>query len=136
MKVISDEQARRGIYVSWINFNAQYEVGTKPNESRRRCEAFMKKHGIDMSNANAYGSAMAACQNLWFLQLGVSRVTSPLSANAFIAAVNRLGYSYTSVFAYYNFFSPERHDGNAGERVMRFDDGCKCFKYVTGAYKI
>ena len=136
LKFFSAEQARRSIYVTSLAVNDSYDEGWKPNASRKRCEALMKSKGIDMSDPNAHGAAVNACENLWFLQLGVQRLTGALSADAFVDTIERLGYSYTSPFAWYNFFSAQRHDGQAGERIMAFMDSCDCFKFVTKPYKI
>jgi hypothetical protein len=129
-------QAQGSISVGWTSLNASYDEGFRKNAQREKCYALMREHGIDMGNVNSQAAALEACTTLWFLQLLVSRVRGAITVNAMVSAVNRLGFGYTSPNSYYNYFSPTRHDGAAGVRIMYYVDSCTCYRFVPGAYKV
>ena len=103
---------------------------------KRERKRIMRAHGIDMSNLNAEAVAMAACDELWFLQDVFSRIHGLISASSFVGAVNGLGSNFNSDFSYSNFFSSSRHDGDGAARIAVFNDGCKCYKYSAPPYRV
>jgi hypothetical protein len=133
---LTPEDVRRAVSVGWIDLNEAYDVGWHPNPARERCFDIMRKHGIDMSDSANQNAALAACGQLWLFELAAGKVTGTFTVDGFMRAIENLGYSYTSPGAYFNHFTPTRHDGAAGVRYVRFHDSCQCFRYHGGAYKV
>jgi ABC-type branched-subunit amino acid transport system substrate-binding protein len=130
------DELKNSVNVAWGDTDAPYDAGWHQNATRERCEALMRKHGVDMSSVNAHVTALAACEELGFLQAVVARLGSaPLTADNFIAAVNALGGGVPSGMTYATNFSPSQHDGIAAVRNMRFVDSCTCYKYSSAPYK-
>ncbi len=129
-------QMHRSMSVTWVDFDNSYDVGWHPNQTRERCYKFMREHSIDMENENAASAALGACETFWYLQDVIGRIRGPLTQEGFLAAINTTGYSFTSVFAWYNYIGPTRHDGFAGIRIIRFDDACSCYAYLTTPYRV
>ena len=130
------EQVRRSISVEWLDVTAADDVGWRLNQPRERCYKIMAEAGYASEDGNAQVAMADACSTFWFLELILNRIQGPLSVAAAIDSVNSLGYAYQSTLSYYNYFSPEQHDGTAGARLVQFMDDCECFEYVTGAYKV
>ena len=130
-------QLRGSISVSWLNGDKSTDAGWHPNSARERCEALMRKNGVDMSNVNARAFAIEACDELWFFQAVTARMgDAPLSADNFMAAVNALGTQFAAAGTYGTRFTPARHDGVAAARIMKFVDSCTCYQYVTDPYSV
>ena len=132
------EQLRASVAVAWLDLNKAADEGTRVNQTRERCFALMRKHGVPMNNVNQEDAARSACDELSFLQTiingklnGVPRVN-----DAFIAAVNGLGTSFASASAYGTHFSATRHDGIAAARNIKFLASCDCWRYVTDPYRV
>jgi hypothetical protein len=131
------DQLRGSISVSWLNDQKSTDAGWHPNAARERCEALMRKNGVDMSNVNAHAFAIEACDELWFFQTVTARMGSAvLSADNFMAAVNALGTRFGSPGTYSTRFAPTRHDGVAAARIMKFVDSCTCYRYVSDPYAV
>ena len=96
----------------------------------------MRAHGIDMSNLNAQAAAMAACDEIWFIQLSFSRIRGLITAGSWVGGVNSIGAGFQSIFSYGNDFTASRHDGNGAARLAVFNDGCSCYKYPAPPYKV
>src|SRR5207248_5444077 len=125
LHVLSDRQAQGSVYVNWIDLGPDYEAGYHSNRNGQSCRKIMRKHGIDMSNTNSEAAALVACADMWFLQsVGeeLSALHLDLTSDAFITAVEHLGYSYLSTLDYANFFSAQQHDGVAGVRHAKYVD--------------
>jgi hypothetical protein len=134
--LVPASQLHRSVSVGWIDYEKSTEAGWHQNQQRLRCEAIMRKHGIDMSNLNALAAALRACREIWFLQAAFSHIGNVVSDNNLINAINGLGYSYLSPVSYANFFSATRHDGIGAVRLAVFNDGCSCYKYPAAPYRV
>ena len=137
--VLSNRQAQGSLYVNWTDLGASYEQGYHPNRNGQTCTKIMRKHGVDMSNANSQVAALLACTDMWFLQAvgtELSALNLPLTANNFMTAVSHFGYSYLSTTAYSNYFSAHQHDGIAGVRHARFDSSSNTYKWIGTIYKV
>ena len=131
-------QLREAVAVGWTDLNKASDEGWRVNQTRERCFALMRKHGVPMENANQENDARQACDELSFLGTiingklnGVPRVN-----DAFIAAVNGLGTSFASAAAYGTHFSATRHDGIAAARNIKFLASCDCWRFVTKPYRV
>jgi hypothetical protein len=56
------------------------------------------------------------------------------AADAWDAAADQLGSSYTSPYMWATTFRPGNHHGATYLRNLAFDEGCDCFKYVGKMY--
>src|SRR5205823_6610737 len=130
------DQLHRSLVVSWTDDASSKDQGWHANQARDRCEALMKKNGVDMSSVNAHAFAIEACDEFWFLQDVVAKVgTGTLTADSFMAAVNAVGTSVTSPSAYGVRLAANQHDGIAEARSMSFVDSCTCFRYTSDPYR-
>jgi hypothetical protein len=69
------------------------------------------------------------CEGLFFLQR-VLESAPELSPHGFLATVESLGTSYVPVTTFATQLGPQRHDGAASVRDLRFDESCDCWSYV------
>ncbi|HJP65380.1 MAG TPA: hypothetical protein VKA30_03650, partial [Actinomycetota bacterium] len=134
--LMPEKEAHRSLSVGWTDLDASYETGWHPNPQRVRCVKLMKDHGIDTTDPNALAAALDACDNLWFIQLVMNRMTGTISVDGFVNVVNTLRYEYLSTLSFATYFSASRHDGVAGVRIMNFVDSCSCYKFLTTPYKV
>lgn len=121
--------------VMWDNEDPDSDKGIKANTQRKRCFKLMRDNGVQLPNENAKGFALAACDEVWFFEAVGNRAPS-LSVAGFMQAVDGLGSAYRGPAAYANFFGPQRHDGVAAARNAVYKEGCGCFRFTTGAYRL
>lgn len=82
------------------------------------------------------GSVRRFCDGLFFLKFLLDNGAEPTTAGL-RAAVDALGTSYPSAWAFATSFGPGRHDGVAAGRTLTYDlDGCQCFVYSGGDIRI
>jgi hypothetical protein len=132
------EQLRRSISVEWDDSDEGADEGWRLNKARETCYAIMRKHNVPMTNGNEQADARTACEMLWFLQtiIDVKMPGNVITADAFIAGVNSLGWDFPSPTSYATHFSAAQHDGIAAARNTEFVNSCDCYKYVTDPYRV
>ena len=96
----------------------------------------MKRGGYDTGDLSALGFAYNAGDSLWFFRAAVERVQGILTDTTFTQAVDGIGYSFSSVQTYGNYFNATRHDGLGAARIAIFNDGCSCYKYPQRPYRV
>jgi hypothetical protein len=97
---------------------------------RSECHDIYRRAGVPLGDRSAYGqfAAYSICSNLLMLARVLSGRTdhSPAGLRAGIEA---LGSSPVSALNLRTGLSPRRHDGASAYRHLRFEDGCRCFRY-------
>src|SRR3954452_22480392 len=111
------------------------DPGTPYATARARCMKIMSDGGIDASNPNADANLVGVCDELFFMQQVGSHISGAISTASFINGVARLGTSYQPAGTYATSFVGRR-DGASQARNVAFDDGCTCYRYVSGRYGI
>jgi hypothetical protein len=71
------------------------------------------------------------CDSLFFLKQALDR-TNDLTVAGLQASAATLGTSYDSPYTWATKFAPGRTDGASKTMLMRYDDGCGCFKLRGG----
>ncbi len=128
------EQLKKATAVSWWSG----DVGPEETEatppalpsSRALCLRIMAEAGVDLAARAAKGSALITCDQLFFFKALFDRASTPAS-EALEVAANALGSAYTSTLTYRTTIARGRHDGATITRILKFDAGCACWKYVT-----
>ena len=130
-----NDQLRRSMSVGWTDLDKSFDEGWRVNAVRERCYELMRKNEVDLSNVNAQAQALAACDELWFMQrISADLGDTPLTVSNVMDVVNAIGSSYQSTSAYGMNLSPTQHDGASAVRNMRFVDSCPCFRYTSRPY--
>lgn len=101
------------------------------NATRALCDQIFQRAGVqDLGDRTAFGeyAAYSRCSNLLMLQkaLAHSDATDPAQLRA---AIEALGSRFQSAVAMSTDVGRGRDDGAASYRLLRFDDGCGCFRY-------
>jgi hypothetical protein len=92
-----------------------------------RCDRIMKAAGFTSYQGSDGFYYDNACDAVFFLEHALARADA-LTTDGLRAAVERLGTTYDSPYAFGTSFGPRRHDGGSGGRVLRYDGGCECFR--------
>jgi hypothetical protein len=112
------------------------DVGTRTDQatppaipaSRDACLKIMRDANVDISGSAA-GTALITCDQLLLLKAVLDKASAP-SSTAMVAALDRLGSSYSSPLSYGTRFGPGRHDAATVTRRIRFDSDCSCWLYA------
>lgn len=102
------------------------------NSAIKQCVKIYSDAGLELNGANAARYAVAYCDLLNFLKLGLERAPA-LSAQGLWQAVGRFGEGFTSALAFRTRFGP--NTGLGGPITIRygaFNQACQCFKYTSG----
>jgi hypothetical protein len=105
--------------------------GPYSNETRRKCIALYKAHGVSYSSANAAQIALGTCNSLWFFR-DVMKNVSVLNRDGFRAAADGLGTSHESPSHFLVRFDADHHDGIAAVRYWAYRPECGCMRYTSG----
>jgi len=128
------DDVRGARVVTASNADDRTDAGVAPNRARIACLALMRRHGMPMDNIEAKFAMIHACDNIWFLRAVLGTARAPVNRDRFVALTEALGTTYRGPATYRNELSPTRHGGVAGFRRMALDDGCGCYKYISGIY--
>jgi hypothetical protein len=115
------------------DWDARMDVGYRTNTVRERCFAMMRAQGVTISGDIPEGAAAQYCDKVWFLQQA-GALAHTLTVPGVVAAAESMGTRYRPATVFGSRLSPSRHDGDELIRNARFDDGCSCMKYTSGAY--
>lgn len=126
---------RGAVGIGWspITDVAATDEGAVP-QARVTCTQIFERAGVrELGDRSAYGQfgAYSRCSNLLMLRTALERVDAS-SAAAMRTALEALGGRHQSAVAMQSELSRSRHDGAQAYRVLRFVDGCNCFRYDGG----
>jgi len=122
--------------VEWLDEDDAHDEGITRNATRVRCFALMASKGVTLSNVNARGAALRACDLVWFLRAAVRVAPSPPTLAGTLRAIGGLGASYASPITYRTLFAPARHYGVNAVRTLGLDDECDCFRFYAPPYPL
>jgi hypothetical protein len=129
------DDVRGSRVVTGSNYADFTDAGVTPNHKRIECLALMKRHGLVAgSNITKQATMQHACDNIWFLRAVLGTAKIPVNRDVFVARAEALGTTYRSPMTYRTELSPTQHDGLAGFRRQALEDGCGCYRYVSGVY--
>jgi hypothetical protein len=129
---LSPRDVRGSVGIGWSPLTdvAAEQEGPVP-ATRATCAAIFERAGIQrLGNRTAYGQfgAYSRCSNLLMLRAALEDHDGSTPAEL-AAAIEGLGDSFQSAITMETRLGGARHDGAAGYRFLRFDDGCACFVY-------
>jgi hypothetical protein len=104
--------------------------------ARRHCVAVLKARNITFTSTNAEGAALLYCDLFYSLQRAMGAVHGPLTRDATMAAVDRLGSSYPSAYLPQVFFGPGHHDPVGSGYTYQFSQACGCMQYGGGPFRV
>lgn len=130
----SADDVRGSRAVTWNNVLDESDDGARPNMRRKACLDVMRRAGISVTNVNARSTALRACDWVWFLRATLGAAPAPVSRAAVVQAAGGLGTAYQSPLVYGTRFTPTQRDGVGKLRLMKLDDGCGCFTYISPPY--
>ena len=112
-----------------VGWEPQYDVADSDGVLRdqpqwRACVAVVKRAGFTARDGRR-------CTALYFLEAALRR-SSTVTPAALRAGADRLGATAYSTQTYATRFGPGRYDGVAAVRVLRLEESCTCFRYLTG----
>jgi hypothetical protein len=106
--------------------------GPYSTDARRRCMNLFKAKGVTFSDSNAQGIAIGNCDELWFFEKAGNGVSGPLTRDALMASLNRIGSTFQSADTFATRFSASQHDGVAAIRYWAHVPSCDCMRYTSG----
>jgi ABC-type branched-subunit amino acid transport system substrate-binding protein len=124
-------QLRGAVGIGWaplVDVPAQEEGGVPA--IRSQCAEIYRRASVATGDRSAYGqfSAFSLCDSLLLLRRALAGASSDSPATV-RARIEALGSSYTSGLAMATRLDGAHHDGVSGYRVLRYDEGCSCFRY-------
>lgn len=123
-------QLRRSLGVGWVPLlDVDASRDSAPTPARQRCRKVMAKANQDMSNRLTEATALAYCDNLYFLEQTVN--AGGLDVTAVRRTVDGLGTRFASGITFGTSFSAQQHDGATSVRDLAYQDSCSCFAYTS-----
>lgn len=123
----SAKQLHRAIGVGWsplLDVQSSDDPGGGP--TRATCASIFNAAGVSVGGRTPFGqyAAYQACDSLMAL-----RAAHAVSPATLASGMNSLGSSWQSGIALSTNLNPSQHHGASGWRLMRYADGCRCFRY-------
>ncbi len=102
----------------------------------QRCLQIMSNAGDSVSaGSNAEDVQLAICDDLFFLQQALAKVTGPLNQKNALAAIEAMGSSFQPAETFGIDLSPSQRDGLQLVANMSFSSSCACYQYTSSPYK-
>jgi hypothetical protein len=80
------------------------------------------------------GLQLTICDDIFFLQYALGKVTGPLNQQNALAAIDSVGSSWQSLSTFGVYFSATQHDAAEQVRNVTFVPSCTCYRYDSGSY--
>jgi ABC-type branched-subunit amino acid transport system substrate-binding protein len=127
------DQLSGSMGLSWLPYmdlpSSAWHTVTTPGIAE--CRKAMAKAGQDFSSGTTLGIAAWICDDWMFLRQVFAAGASPDEAGIRRAA-EALGAAFKPTATFRTTLSAGRtHDGASQYRLIAFQDGCKCYKYVS-----
>lgn len=107
---------------------AQYP--TTPRE--KACLDLIRKAGENNAERHSSITATVYCEAIYAFAAVGSRVSGPLTPDAFRAAYPTVGGGYAPVVTFATDFGNGRHDNASAYRLMSYVSSCACLRYTSG----
>lgn len=127
---IPKDQLKGAVGVGWLPTLDVIADNRPANAESARCLNFFRGKGLAPTDDNSTIIVLGACQDVWLLARMVSDAGADASSNSAMAALDRLGTSFASPAELAASFGPAKHDGAGAYRLLSFDVGCGCIRYV------
>lgn len=108
----------------------------KPDAAAQKCLTILAAGGQTFSNQNAEGVGLSECEGILFIQAAGNLMGNNLTQSGFMAAVNRLGSSFSSPMSIGESFGPSKHEGGTDVQTMKYVDACNCFQYIGSPFAV
>jgi ABC-type branched-subunit amino acid transport system substrate-binding protein len=127
------DQLSGSMGLSWLPYmdlpSSAWHTVTTPGIAE--CRKAMAKAGQDFSSGTTLGIAAWICDDWMFLRQIFAAGASP-DETGIRRAAEALGEAFKSTATFRTTLSAGRtHDGASQYRLIAFQDGCKCYKYVS-----
>ena len=126
------DQLAGSVAFGWIPAgDVAYEQEPPLNPTAKRC--------VDITadaTPKGNGSIRRYCDGLLFLKALFDRAGADPSVAGLRRAIDSLGTSYESAWAFSTTMTAQRHDGASVGRLVVYDTGCSCYQYSGPARPI
>ncbi len=99
------------------------------------CLDLMHRAGKETPDQTAMRFALATCDVFRFFVEAYTRGHGTTAA-ALISGAESIGTAFVPTGSFAARIGPGRHDGTAQARKLAFDDGCRCFRYVSAPFDV
>jgi hypothetical protein len=123
-------QLKNAVGAGWVpslDVDFGQDPGAMPGAAR--CLAIYRAAGIRLEDRVAQSFALRFCDSLLFLKATFDRAAT-ITLPGLRAAAEAVGAAHESALTFKALIAPGRHDGAEEVRPFRFDNACRCFRYV------
>jgi substrate-binding family protein len=124
------EQLRGTLAVGWLpvsDVDAAHDPGPV-SSNQTRCRKTLEAAGISTSDRLTFTTQLIVCDLFYFLEAALKRAGAATPA-ALQQGAAALGDTFPPAFTFVERYGPNRYDGAAAVRDVRFDEGCGCFVF-------
>ncbi|HLI55263.1 MAG TPA: hypothetical protein VKU88_13125 [Acidimicrobiales bacterium] len=104
------------------------------NNEQKTCLQIMSASGNTPSGNNAEAVAFSICDEFFFLQYALGKVSGPLNQETALAAIDSVGSSFADLMTFGTYYSASQHDAAQLVRNIAFVASCDCYRYTSPAY--
>jgi hypothetical protein len=129
------EQMIGSVGVGWIptyDLTAADYPASKLPALGKLCLRIMRDAGIDTSDIH---TQLAVCDQLFFVQQVLGKISGPLNQATALAAINAVGSSFLPAETFGAYLSSSRHDGMSHVANVIFVESCTCYRYIGTPYQ-
>lgn len=129
-------QLRGSMGVGWVPMTDVLAAQDPPQTAEDKvCLDVMKRKGVDTSTRTEKLLALWTCNvTLFFERAAESSAT--FSPPGLRASMEALGRTFRPTGTFATRFGPGRLDGASGVRNFAFNQGCDCYRYTSGVYRV
>lgn len=102
--------------------------------NQKTCTQVMSAAGESPQSSNQQAVEFGICDQFFFLQEVLSKVTGPLNERSALAAIDNVGSSFDDLTTFGTYLSASQHDGAQLVRNIAFVPSCTCYRYTSQPY--
>lgn len=130
---VPQSQFNGAVGLSWLPSTDVKAAEDTVTATQKACTDLMVANGQRAEPRSKAAAMYAVCDQVGVFAGALAQAGRP-HRKAFITGLEALGF--TPALTYVLDYAPDRHDGVAAVRTLKFVDECKCFRFTSGVRRV